>query len=179
MCKEKKDTMKKLLGLTFVSLTLIANVAVAESYNVRGTITSVEELYETKQSNVPTQQCRTVEVPVYGNAGGGATGGDVLMGMIIGGLLGKGVTGQDNGAAAGAVFGGVIAADKKKGQQAIVGYRNENQCETVYSTKSQQYFAGYKIRYDVLGMSGTVNRQVNQRPRVGSGIDVTVHINAN
>ena len=84
-----------------------------------------------------------------------------------------------SGAAAGAVFGGVIAADKKKGQQAIVGYRNENQCETVYSTKSQQYFAGYKIRYDVLGMSGTVNRQVNQRPRVGSGIDVTVHINAN
>jgi len=32
--------------------------------------------------------------------------------MIIGGIIGKGVTGDDKGAAAGAVLGGVIGADK-------------------------------------------------------------------
>jgi uncharacterized protein YcfJ len=61
-------------------------------------------------------------------------GGDVLMGMIIGGLMGKGLTGQDNGAAAGAVFGGVIAADKA-GKRTVQGYKTETKCRTsVYST---------------------------------------------
>src|SRR6056300_2117366 len=100
--------MKKILLATAFALT--ASSALAETRYA--TITSVEPRYQTTYQNVPTTQCQNVEVPVYGTVqGGGASGGDVLTGMIIGGLIGKGATGQDNGAAAGAVFGGVIAAD--------------------------------------------------------------------
>ena len=40
----------------------------------------------------------------------------LIIGMIVGGILGKGITGKDNGAAAGAVMGGVIAADARSKQ---------------------------------------------------------------
>ena len=48
-------------------------------------------------------------------------------GMILGGILGKGVTGKDNGAVAGAVLGGVTLADNKKTKQVITGYLTQRQ----------------------------------------------------
>ena len=57
--------------------------------------------------------CNIVDVPIYGKTGGGASAGDVLGGMIIGGLLGKGVTNKDNGAPVGAVIGGMAIPIKR------------------------------------------------------------------
>ena len=86
------------------------------------------------------QVCNWVDVPIYGQTGSGASAGDVLGGMIIGGLIGKGVTNKDNGAAAGAVIGGMIAADKKQNKQTIIGYRQERKCQdyTRYNEVSEQ-----------------------------------------
>ena len=96
---------------------------------------SVEDFYATVVESTPytKQVCQQVQVPIYGTVqGGGATGGDVLGGMILGALLGKGITDKDNGAAAGAVIGGVIAADKKnKSKRVITGYNYERQCSDV------------------------------------------------
>ena len=95
----------------------------------------MRESYKEVIKEVPQQSCRTVEVPVYkeGTTGGGANGGDVLAGMIIGGLLGKGASGNDKGAAAGAVIGGIVAADKgQKKETVIVGYKQQQQCSTQY-----------------------------------------------
>ena len=88
------------------------------------------------------QVCTNVEVPIYGTVtrqGGGANGGDVLAGMIIGGLLGKGATGKDDGAAGGAVLGGIIAADKAnqpRTETVITGYKTERQCQNVTEYKN-------------------------------------------
>ena len=81
-----------------------------------------------------------VNVPVYGNvtSNGDAAGG-ALLGMILGGLIGKGVTGDDGGAAAGAVFGGLVGADKgsqPKTTQQVTGYKQERQCTEVTHYKS-------------------------------------------
>ena len=76
--------------------------------------------------------------------GGGASGTDVLGGMIIGGLLGKGITGKDNGAAAGAVLGGIFQADKKQNKQnQIVGYRQQQQCyqNTTYTIERNTVYS--------------------------------------
>ena len=54
--------------------------------------------------------------------------------MILGGLVGKGVSGDDGGAAAGAVIGGLIGADKGSKPQRnrrIVGYETKQQCTDV------------------------------------------------
>jgi uncharacterized protein YcfJ len=68
---------------------------------------------------------------VYETRKKSADGGDVLGGMIIGGLLGKALTGNDKGAGVGAVIGGVAGAERKKTEQVVTGYRDELQCETV------------------------------------------------
>ena len=105
---------------------------------------TIEDVYATVVEQTPytRQVCQNVEVPIYGTVtrqGGSASGGDVLTGMILGGLLGKGATGKDDGAAAGAVLGGIIAADKAnkpRTETVITGYKTERQCENVTEYKN-------------------------------------------
>ena len=139
--------MKKL----FLS-ALTATIMLTSSFAVAGTTVIQREgfviksapIYSNDVSSVPKQTCRTVDVPIYGQTQrSGASGADVLGGMIIGGLLGKGVTGKDDGAAAGAVLGGIISADKKRGKQQIVGYRQEQRCnrQTTYTTETNEIYS--------------------------------------
>ena len=153
------------------ALVGVASCATAETIasNVKGTVTEVQPLTRLVSVERPHRSCNTVEVPVYGNVGGGASAGDVLGGMIIGGLLGKGVSGNDKGAAAGAVIGGMISADKKT-QQSIIGYRQENRCTTEYITELQERNAGYRVTIEVEG--NTIQTVTDRRYRVGQRVEV-------
>lgn len=124
-------------SILFATALIVATPTFAERIQA-----DVEDVFATVIESTPTtrQVCENVEVPIYGTVQrqGGATGGDVLGGMIIGGLLGKGLTGKDDGAAAGAVFGGIIAADqanKPKSERVITGYKTERQCQNVTEYK--------------------------------------------
>lgn len=126
--------MKKI----FLTIAFLASTpAMAEKITA-----DVQDVFATVIESTPTtrQVCENVEVPIYGTVTrqGSASGGDVLGGMIIGGLLGKGVTGKDDGAAAGAVLGGIIAADqanKPRTERVITGYKTERQCQNVTEYK--------------------------------------------
>lgn len=112
------------------------------------------------QSNPVTERrCQDVQVPIY-QQGGGASGADVLGGMILGGLLGKGATGKDNGAAAGAVLGGIIAADKGN-KPRVSGYRLERQCSdiTVYQNQEIEVYSHSTIRFYINGQRYVVQFQ--------------------
>ena len=141
--------MKTLItAATIVAFT--APVAAAEQVTA-----SVEDFYTSviERSPYTSQVCQQVQVPIYGTVQGeGASGGDVLGGMILGALLGKGITNKDNGAAAGAVIGGVIAADKKKSKRVITGYNYERQCEDVTEFRDVS-----KRVYDYSVITWTVN----------------------
>lgn len=125
------------------SLVLVA--ALAATPAMAETVSRVKVFDHTKTivTNVPTNQerCQDVKVPYYenvyveNNAGEGA-----LMGMIIGGLLGKGATGDDGGAAAGAVIGGIIGANESQGgtERRIAGYTYERQCSIVQINNREQ-----------------------------------------
>jgi len=125
---------------------------------------NVEDVFATVVESTPytRQVCENVEVPIYGTVTrqGGASGGDVLTGMIIGGLLGKGATGKDDGAAAGAVLGGIIAADKAnkpKTERVITGYKTERQCQNITEYKDVN-----KKVYDYSVITWTVNGKTFQ-----------------
>ena len=130
---------------------LLVSALAATSASAETTNATIEDVYATVVEQTPytRQVCQNVEVPIYGTVtrqGGGASGGDVLTGMILGGLLGKGATGKDDGAAAGAVLGGIIAADKAnkpRTETVIKGYKTELQCENV-----TEYKNGNKKVYD-------------------------------
>ena len=166
--------MKNIIATTAV-LFATATSAFATEY---ARITKIEPRYQTSYQNVPRQQCQDVEVPIYGTVqGGGASGGDVLAGMIIGGLLGKGVTGKDDGAAAGAVLGGVIAADKgNQNRRVITGYTTERQCSEVMLRQEVNQIKDYRITFEWNGVYGSAYTYNNYS--VGQRIPVEVSLRA-
>jgi len=156
--------------LSVVATLLFASTAFANAFTTTGKVERIQPVYTKVHQQQPQQVCQNVEVPVYGTVqGNGANGGDVLAGMIIGGLLGKGATGKDNGAAAGAVIGGIIAADKGKNKQVITGYRTETQCSTQYVNQTVSVVNEYDITYNVNGSRFTmrVNRVQGENAYVG------------
>lgn len=143
---------------------------------VRAKITYIEPRYEIVTEYRSSTQCHNVDVPIYSTVhSNGATGGDVLAGMILGGLLGKGITGDDQGAAAGAVMGGVIAADNhNRGQQIIIGYRTERQCTNISVPAQINQVRDYLIHFEYNGITGSA--YTYNRYNIGDRIAVKVSI---
>jgi len=141
------------VALAATSTTAFANERV---YNVK-VFDHVKTIVESNGGG--GTRCNNVEVPVYGQSGG-ASGGDVFGGMLLGGLLGKGVTNDDGGAAVGAILGGIIAADKKQGRRVQTGYRIERQCyqEEARSTYKEVY-SHSTIRFFINGKRYVVDFQ--------------------
>ena len=165
----------KLLSTAALAIVVACAPAYAETF--RATITKVEPNWGYREVSVPTTHCQNVEVPVYGTVqGGGASGGDVLAGMIIGGLLGKGITNKDNGAAAGAVLGGVISADKNRSKKVVTGYTTERQCQQVVSYETERYLKNNKIYFTWNGVNGSAYTYNNYN--VGTQIPITISIQA-
>lgn len=160
---------------TAAILASVSTAAVAET--VRARITYVEPRYETVYRSIPRQQCNDVEVPIYGTVqGNGASSGDILGGMIVGGLLGKGATGNDKGAAAGAVLGGMIAADNNRSREVVTGYRTERQCREVMSREETRQLKNYYIQFEWNGVTGQAYTFNDYS--VGDRLNATVSISA-
>jgi uncharacterized protein YcfJ len=170
---------RSMITATAIGVALVAfNVtnAIAEQYNVTGVVKSVNPVFQTVSQQIPTQSCNTVDVPVYGNSGsqGSSVFGLDLEGAIIGGVIGNNVTKNvDNGGAVGALLGGMIGSDRKRNNQQIVGYRQEQRCSTSYTTQQQQVFSHNDIVVDVEGLTVSA-RTARQDVQVGSSIPVTM-----
>ena len=121
--------------LKFITVTIALfsfSTLFAETYYVTGTVQSIEPVYSSTNVYTPETRCRNVKVPVYGKvvSGNGASGADVLGGMVVGALLGKALTNDNNAAGVGAVMGGVVAAEKqKKVTTKVVGYNGTQHTE--------------------------------------------------
>lgn len=113
-----------------VVMTLIcyANVSKADENIVSS---NIKHIYEDITINKPyeVKECYFKEVPVYSEVPSTITSGaDVVTGMILGGLLGKVVTGKDRGAVGGAMLGGVLSAAPRKNQRMLRGHMKEEVC---------------------------------------------------
>ena len=124
--------MNKIKYFIIAAAILIANSAIAGQVEVDAVVVKVVPQYSEVQVNTPIRTCNIVEVPIYGNTGKTQTG-EVLGGAIIGGILGNQV-GGGKGKDAATILGAILGADfanKKGGQQTIVGYKQVEQCEIV------------------------------------------------
>lgn len=83
----------------------------------------------------PVEKCGEVQVPEYGVLDRPASDGEVLGGAVIGGVVGN-QFGKGDGKAAmtilGAIVGGNVAANQRKQEPVVTGYRTEYRCQTVY-----------------------------------------------
>lgn len=171
--------MKKILFAVVASVAMAGAVgctkqASAESYAVSGVVTDVQPQYSNVANRIPQQSCSIVDVPIYSNGNNNSSVfGLDLEGAIIGGVIGNNVGDIKNGGAAGAIIGGLIGSDRKK-NNSIVGYRQEQRCNTTYTTEYQQQYNGSIITVDVNGMkvSGRTNRQVNVGDTVSVQMDL-------
>lgn len=129
----------KLLSYSILSTTIFASASMADT-SVNG---HVRDHYATvyERVEVVDRRCEIIDVPVYGTRQQqGDAAGSALLGMIIGGAIGKGLTGNDDGAAAGAIMGGVIGADqgsRPRTERVITGYRQERSCTDAISYVDQ------------------------------------------
>jgi uncharacterized protein YcfJ len=158
--------MKTLIAIA-ACMIAFSSSANAESF---GRVTEVRDVYTYTNVERPENRCYDVSVPVYSNRH--SDGGDVLLGMIIGGALGKAVTGNDNGAAIGAVIGGVSSADKTR--QVQVGTRVERQCETIYVQQRVPVVTSYVITYRWNGNSYTT--ETNDYYEIGDQVRIVPQI---
>mgnify|MGYP001199401106 CR=1 FL=1 len=108
--------------------------------------------------------------------GEGASGGDVLGGAIIGGILGKALTDNDKGAAFGAIVGAMGAAENKKTSKQIVGYQKQTKCDTVYVQEQSQQLKDYKISFQWQGVYASA--YTFNHYNVGDRIPVEVRLRA-
>ena len=125
---------------------------------VLGTVTKVDTLTSTYTVKTPKDEriCEIRDVPIYSEG----QKSDELGSMIIGGLLGSAVGNKlsdNNGAgAAGAVAGALLGrsqANKNAKSGDIVGYRQQESCETkrVILEEVRSKITGYRVQVEADG----------------------------
>lgn len=171
--------MKKLISAAaIVGTAILASPAYAQSQYA--TVTRIDPNYTTVYQNIPTTECRDVEVPIYGSVQGGqASTGDTVLGAVIGGAIGNqigGGSGKDAMTVLGAIVGADVANKRAGRQQVITGYRLQQQCTETVRREQQTQIKNYTIWYEWNGVQGR-SYTYNQYS-VGDQIPVTISINA-
>ena len=166
--------MIKTLITSVIIASSVSSIAMAETYTVHAEVTSVTVANSVITEYHLTPVCTNVQVPITETRRQGGGSGDALAGMIIGGLIGKGATGNDRGAAVGAVIGGMMGAEGNS-YQVVTGYRSERQCHNEYKSVQVNVPDGYLIEYNWNGLTGTVTS--NTRYHIGDDIMINITMN--
>lgn len=159
------------------ALILCASTVVSSAGNLYARVVQVEPKYESVVEYTPIKICRDEQIPIYGQAQQNTdNSGNVLLGMILGGVSGKVITGDDGGAAMGAIAGGLIGSNQNNNnsQRPIVGYQTVQNCSTENRQTSSTQIKNYKITYDFHGALGTSYSYNNYN--IGDNIPVTVNV---
>tara|TARA_A100001011_G_scaffold297496_2_gene310217 strand:+ start:956 stop:1378 length:423 start_codon:yes stop_codon:yes gene_type:complete len=131
--------MKKVIALGLL-LTACSPVAAQDNVNLNAQIYHHYELHYIQEP---------YKVKVCGDKViSGDKTGDTLGGAILGGLIGKALTGQDDGAKIGALFGGIIGHNESKAQS---GTQRVCHIETRYREKTQNMYSHSIITWRMNG----------------------------
>jgi len=139
-----------LAGVAMIAI-LYAQIAKAEGTSVQGTVV---DHYEKQIDFIEQSQevCRLVKIPIY-HRPHRPTGAEILGGLVIGGALGKVISGDDKGALAGAVVGGLVTSSRQEPR--IVGYSRQRVCEDKIFHRKEYYheYSHSTISFTINGVS--------------------------
>ena len=179
---EIKMKLRKVLKFGLIAIALafaggfVGQFARADDSAQMATIDDIVQNYEHVTYLNPVKVCKDMEIPIYGEGTAGKTkSGDLLLGMILGGITGKVLIGNDKGAAIGAIGGSLIANDKaQKPDQVIVGYKQERRCTLEHREVHEKVPTDYTVTYSWNGVYG---RSYTTQPyAIGAKIPIKVTI---
>jgi uncharacterized protein YcfJ len=145
--------MKNILA-SVALLSVLASCAMADGYSPnynQGVVTRVDPVYTEVPARYYETRCQDIYVDRQ------TSSGDVLAGMIVGGLAGRVIGGNDRGTAAGAVIGGLIAADTRPSRVAT-------RCYDVFVDEMRTRFSHYRVEYVMNGRYYVYDTQERYTP---------------
>ena len=80
----------------------------------------------------PVEECGYVDEPVYGLLNRPTSDGEILLGALVGGVIGKELTDKDGGAVVGALLGGSVAQQNRVVERTVVGTNRVYKCQTIF-----------------------------------------------
>jgi uncharacterized protein YcfJ len=145
--------MKNILA-SVALLSVLASCAMADGYSPnynQGVVTRVDPVYTEVPARYYETRCQDIYVDRQ------TSSGDVFVGMIVGGLAGRAIGGNDRGTAAGAVIGGLLAADTSP-------RRVETRCQDVFVDEMRTRFSHYRVEYVMNGRYYIYDTQEHYTP---------------
>lgn len=147
-----------------ILVTTTALLFATQSYANERVNATIEDFYinETVSTPVRVNECRNVDVPIYGTRDRRGSDGDVLAGAIVGGVIGNqfgGGSGKDAMTVLGAIVGANHMANRTT--EEIVGYRTERQCAeaVIYENNRVRTYSYSTITFTLDGKRHTVRFQ--------------------
>ena len=163
--RRAKRTPAKLITLSISTLatlgvvTLGTGTAMAETRveTVLGTVTKSDPIRSSYVRKTPKDErvCRTEDVPIYSESQGGQSDlGAMIVGGLIGSAIGNKLSDNEGAGAAGTVAGAILGREHAKnstGKAEIVGYRQQNICETrtIMTEQTVEEITGYRNTIEI------------------------------
>jgi uncharacterized protein YcfJ len=163
--RRAKRTPAKLITLSISTLaalgvvTLGTGTAMAETRveTVLGTVTKSDPIRSSYVRKTPKDErvCRTEDVPIYGESQSGQSDlGAMIVGGLIGSAIGNKLSDNEGAGAAGTVAGAILGREHAKnstGKGEIVGYRQQNVCETrtIMTEQTVEEITGYRNTIEI------------------------------
>lgn len=142
-----------------IAIIFVANTPVfADSAR----IVRVQPYYHDVYQNTNQLVCEDILVPIYGNS----SSGDVITGMIVGGIIGNHID-NDNGTLIGAFLGGIMTSENNSN---VIGSRIERKCQNILVQKPITQVAYYMVVYEWYGQNYSF--ETEQFYRIGDYIQV-------
>lgn len=163
-----------------VTAAAISTAAFAEhdEYTDYARVVAAQPVYARVAHSVPHEQCRIervrYEYPSHHHRSATGTLVGTMLGAAVGHQIGRDKDGRKIGRVAGAILGASIGSDISRRQvpPAQVEYRDEESCDTGYSTRYQHEVIGYDVTYEYNGK--LYHTRTDQHP--GSEMKVAVDV---
>jgi uncharacterized protein YcfJ len=171
--------------ITTVSMTAVLAVAMSaaafaahDEYTDFARVVAAQPVYARVAHQIPQQECRVEQVryeyPAEYHPSATGTLFGTMLGAAVGHQIGHDRDGKRVGRVAGALLGASIGHDisRRSAGPARVEYRDEERCDTSYTTQYEHEVVGYDVTYVYNGKMYHTRMDRDPGPEIKVAVDV-------